>query len=32
MQPDEVTFGVQDIERNGFTFTDGVGYISPALA
>ena len=32
MAPDEVTFGVEDIERNGYTFTDGVGYISPALA
>ena len=32
MQPEEVTFGVEDIERNGYTFTDGVGYISPELA
>ena len=32
MKPEEVTFGVEDIVRNGYTFTDGVGYISPALA
>ena len=32
MKPDEVTFGVEDIVRNGYTFSDGVGYISPALA
>ena len=32
MAPEEVTFGVEDIVRNGYTFTDGVGYISPALA
>ena len=32
MKPEEVIFGVEDIVRNGYTFTDGVGYISPALA
>ena len=32
MQPDEVTFGVPDIERNDHIFTDGVGYISETLA
>ena len=32
MLPDEVVFNVPDIQRNGFTFTDGVGYISPQLA
>ena len=32
MNPDEVTFGLDDIVRNGYTFTDGVGYISPQLA
>ena len=32
MKPDEVIFGVEDIVRNGYTFTDGVGYISLALA
>ena len=30
--PDQVMFGLADIERNGYTFTDGVGYISPKLA
>mmetsp|Transcript_15834 Transcript_15834/g.21430 ORF Transcript_15834/g.21430 Transcript_15834/m.21430 type:complete len:183 (+) Transcript_15834:1280-1828(+) len=29
---EQVTFGLADIERNGYTFTDGVGYISPSLA
>jgi len=32
LNPDELTLNVEDIERNGFTFTDGVGYISPQLA
>lgn len=32
MKPEEVTFGLEDIKRNGYTFTDGVGYISPELA
>lgn len=32
MKPGEVTFGLDDIERNGYTFTDGVGYISEQLA
>ena len=32
LKPDEVTFGVEDIKRNGFCFTDGVGYISSELA
>ena len=27
-----VVFGVEDIKRNGFCFTDGVGYISTELA
>ena len=32
MDPDAVVLGIPDIERNGYTFTDGVGYISPQLA
>ena len=32
LAPDQVMFGLVDIERNGYTFTDGVGYISTKLA
>lgn len=32
LNPDQVMFGLADIERNGYIFTDGVGYISPKLA
>lgn len=32
LQPDQVMFGLDDIVRNGFTFSDGVGYISAELA
>ena len=32
MERDRVTFNVPDIKRNNYTFTDGVGYISEALA
>ena len=31
MLPDQVN-SIEDIQRNGFTFTDGVGYISPLLS
>ena len=29
LEKDQVTLGLKDIERNGYCFTDGVGYISP---
>ena len=32
LEPHEVNFGVEDIKRNGYIFTDGVGYISTELA
>lgn len=32
LNPDQVEFRLDDIERNGYCFTDGVGYISPELA
>ena len=32
LAPEEVTFAVPDVKRNGFCFTDGVGFISPELA
>lgn len=32
LKPDQLTCGLADIERNGYIFTDGVGYISPELA
>ena len=32
MEPEQVLLGIPDIQRNGYTFTDGVGYISPQLA
>lgn len=32
LNKDQVTFGVEDIKRNDYCFTDGVGYISPELA
>ena len=32
MEPEQVLQGIPDIQRNGYTFTDGVGYISPQLA
>lgn len=32
LEPEQVTFGVEDIKRNGYCFTDGVGYISTELA
>ena len=27
-----IYFRISDVERNGYTFTDGCGYISPSLA
>ena len=32
LEPKEVVLNVQDIKRNGYCFTDGVGYISTELA
>ena len=32
LSPDQVTSGIDDITRNDFCFTDGVGYISSQLA
>lgn len=32
LEIDQVMMNLPDIKRNGFIFTDGVGYISPELA
>lgn len=32
LQPHQVQMGVEDVKRNGFCFTDGVGFISTKLA
>jgi RNA-dependent RNA polymerase len=32
LKESQVTLGIKDVKRNGFCFSDGVGYISPDLA